>query len=270
MAKVITVDVSRCNGCYTCQTACKDEHVDNDWSPYAKPQPEIGQFWVELKEYVGGSVPKVRSHYIPEFCNHCEKPACLDICKVGAIEKREDGFVIIDPEKCNGCGDCVTACPYGSIYLNNELKICQKCTGCAHLLDAGEKLPRCVEACPTDALNFGEEADLQDFIVGSTVRKPETGQGPKVFYRNIPGKFIAGTLFDPDEQEVIIGAKVRATNGGKTWEVITDDFGDFWLNDLAQGKYNVVIEAEGYEYKTFDAVDATVDVNLGDIPLTKK
>jgi tetrathionate reductase subunit B len=270
MAKVFTVDVAKCNGCYTCVTVCKDEHVDNDWTPYAKPQPEIGQFWVNLKDYVEGTLPKVKSHYIAEFCNHCERPACLKACTVDAIEKREDGLVLINPEKCTGCDACIAACPYDAIYKNKDLGICQKCTGCAHLLDAGEKLPRCVEACPTDALWFGEESELQDFIIGSTVRKPETGTSPKVFYRNIPGKFIAGTIFDPDEQEVIIGATVRATNGGKMWEVLTDDFGDFWIKDLAQGIYDLVIEAEGYEYKTFKALDVRTSVNIGDIAMTQK
>jgi Fe-S-cluster-containing dehydrogenase component len=243
--------------------------VDNDWTPYAKPQPETGQFWVKLRETVRGSVPKVKSHYIPEYCNHCGKPACLAACSVGAIEKRPDGLVLIDPETCTGCDACVDACPYGAIYKNETLGICQKCTGCAHLLDAGEKLPRCVEACPTDALCFGEEADLQDFLVGATVRQPETGLAPKVYYRNIPGEFIAGTLFDPEEMEVVIGARVRATNGGKTWEAVTDDFGDFWIKDLAPGKYDVVVEAKGFAYKTFKEVDATESCNLGDIALVR-
>lgn len=270
MSKVITVDVSRCNGCYTCHTACKDEHVDNDWAPYAKQQPEIGQFWVKVEETVKGSVPKVKSSYIPEFCNHCEKPACLASCKAGAIEKRDDGLVIISPEKCTGCGDCAEACPYDAIYKNDKLGICQKCTGCAHLLDAGFKLPRCVEICPVEALGFGEEADLADFIEGSVVRKPEAGTVPKVFYRNIPGEFIAGTVFDPDKMEVIIGARVRATNGGKMWEVITDDFGDFWFRDLAIGVYDIVIETERFEYKTFSAVRSKGGVNLGDIALQSR
>jgi hypothetical protein len=126
-----------------------------------------------------------------------------------------------------------------------------------------------VEACPTDALGFGEASELGDFIVGSTVRLPETGCRPRVYYRNIPGRFIAGTVYDPVEKEIVEGAKVRATNGGKTYFQTTDEFGDFWFTDLAAGKYDVVIEAKGFEYKTFAAVDATADVNLGDIPLER-
>ena len=62
---------------------------------------------------------------------------------------------------------------------------------------------------------------------------------------------------------------MRATIGGKTVEVLSDEYGDFWFKDLAVGKYDVVIEAPGYDYKVFDNVDATKDVNLGDIPLDK-
>ena len=267
MSKVFCVDVAKCNGCYNCQIACKDEHAGNDWTPYARPQPDIGQFWLKLQENVGGTIPKVKIHYIANLCNHCEKAACMDACKLGAFYRRDDGLVILAPEKCNGCGDCMDACPYDAIYKNDDLKICQKCTGCAHLLDNDYKLPRCVEACPTDAMLFGEESELQDFIVGATVRMPETGMYPKVYYRNIPGKFIAGTVYDPVDKEVVIGARCRATNGGKTVEVLSDEYGDFWFKDLAMGKYDIVIEAKGYEYKTFDAVDARIDVNLGDIPL---
>jgi len=270
MAKVFCVDVAKCNGCFNCQLACKDEHVGNDWTPYAKPQPEIGQFWVKLQENVCGSTPKVKIHYIPQLCNHCEKAACMEACVNGAYHRRDDGFIILDPEKCKGCGKCFEACPYDAIFKNDELKICQKCTGCAHLLDNGFKLPRCVEACPTDAMLYGEEAEMQDFIVGASVRMPETGLRPKVFYRNIPGKFIAGTLYDPIDKEVVIGARCRATNGGKTVEVLSDEYGDFWFNDLAMGKYDVVIEAKGYEFGVFDAVDATKDVNLGDVALKRK
>ena len=269
MAKVFTVDVSKCNGCFNCQIACKDEHVGNDWTPYARPQPEIGQFWVKLSENVCGSTPKVKIHYIPNLCNHCENAACAVACPNGAFLRRDDGLLILLPEKCKGCGKCAAACPYDAIYMNRELKIAQKCTGCAHLLDNSFTMPRCVEACPTDALRFVEESEAQEFIVGATVRNPETGCRPKVFYRNIPGNFIAGTLYDPVEKEVIIGARCRATNGGKTVEAVSDEYGDFWFKDLAQGFYDVVLEAKGFEYKTFGHVDATKSVNLGDIPMEK-
>jgi len=267
--KIFTVDISKCNGCYNCQLACKDEHCDNDWRPYAAPQPEVGQFWLKLEENVGGSIPKVRIHYIPRLCNHCENAACLASCPVKAITRRDDGLVILSPDKCQGCKRCFDACPYDAIYYNEELDIYQKCTGCAHLLDNGFSTPRCVEACPTEALCFGEADEMQDFIVGATVMAPETGCRPRVYYRNIPGRFIAGTVYDPVEKEVIIGARVRATNGYKTIEVITDAYGDFWFNDLQTGKYDVVIEAKDFEYKTFPAVDAVRDVNLGDIPLER-
>lgn len=270
MAKVFCVDVSKCNGCYNCQLACKDEHAGNDWTPYALPQPEIGQFWCKLEEHVGGSIPKVRIHYIATLCNHCDNAPCMAAAENDAVYRRDDGLIIIDPEKAAGQKQIAEACPYGAIYWNEEHDVPQKCTGCAHLLDNGVKLPRCVEACPTEALTFGEEADMQDFIVGADVRKPELGCGPRVFYRNIPGKFIAGTVYDPVEKEVIIGAKCRATVGGKTYHTVTDNYGDFWFKDLSVGKYKVVIEADGFEVKRFDDVSTVEDVNLGDIPMDAK
>ena len=136
--KVFVIDLSICNGCYTCQFACKDEHCGNDWSPIAKPQPEIGQFWVKLTEEVRGTVPKVKVAYRPHLCMHCDDAPCMNVCSVeGAIYKRDDGLVIIDPNKCTGCRNCMDACPYGTIYFNEDLNLAQKCTGCAHLLDDG-------------------------------------------------------------------------------------------------------------------------------------
>ena len=143
--KAFVFDIARCSGCYCCQLACKDEHCGNDFTPIAAPQPDIGQFWVKVKEYVNGSAPKVAVHYVPEMCNHCEKCALLAIAKDGDVYRREDGLIIIDPEKAKGRKDLAEACPYGAVYWNAELDIPQKCTGCAHLLDNGYKLPRCVE-----------------------------------------------------------------------------------------------------------------------------
>ena len=63
--KAFVIDVGICNGCYACQIACKDEHVGNDWTPIAKPQPDTGQFWLKLTEHIRGTVPKVKMHYRP-------------------------------------------------------------------------------------------------------------------------------------------------------------------------------------------------------------
>ena len=100
--------------------------------------------------------------------------------------------------------------------------------------------------------------------------QPETGNRPRVYYRNIPGMFIAGTVYDPVEKEVVIGARCRATSGGKNLEATTDVYGDFWFNDLPVGTYDVAIEADGFEPKYFAAVGTAKAVNLGDIPLTRK
>lgn len=270
MSKAFVIDVARCSGCYNCQLACKDEHVGNDWEHYAKPQPEIGQFWLKVNEHVCGSIPKVKIHYIPALCNHCKDAPCIAAAKDGAVYRREDGLVIIDPEKAKGQKQLADACPYGAIFYNEELDLCQKCTGCAHLLDAGEKLPRCVEACPTDAMKFGEEEDLKDLIEGAVVLHPETGCHPRVYYRNIPGQFIAGTVYDPVEKEVLIGAKCRITSGAKVWEVYTDSYGDFWFKDLPVGKFDLAIEAKGFQNKYFYDLSTKECINLGDIPMEKK
>jgi len=268
--KAFMIDVGRCCGCYNCQLACKDEHVENDWTPYAKPQPETGQFWMKVEEHVRGTIPKVKMHYVPTLCNHCDHPPCIEACPDQAITKRTDGLVLIEPDRCTGCRNCLAACPYQAIYFNDELTLAQKCTGCAHLLDHGEKVPRCVEACPTDALMFGEEEDLKDLIDGATVLAPETGAAPRVSYRNIPGRFIAGTVYDPVAREVIIGARCLLTSGGKVVETFTDAYGDFWFKDLPVGTYSVSIEVKGFRGKYFSGLTTAKDVNLGDIGMERK
>lgn len=267
MAKVFVLDIAQCSGCYSCQIACKDEHCGNDWLPYAKSQPDTGQFWMKVNEKACGSIPKVRVVYTPVLCNHCDNPACAAAAKDGAVCKREDGLVIIDPEKAAGQKAIAEACPYGAVYWNEELNIPQKCTGCAHLLDNGYKQPRCVEACPHDAIVFGEEEELAELIRGAQVQKPETGLHPRVYYRNVPGQFIAGTLYDPVKKDIIEGAKCMAVTGGKIINVVSDDFGDFWFNDLAIGTYDITITARGYEPKYFYGIRTDECVNLGDIPM---
>lgn len=267
MSKVFCIDVSRCSGCYNCQFACKDEHCGNEWMPIAKMQPMTGQFWLKMEEHICGSQPKIKMHYIPLMCGHCENPACMAAAKDGAVYKREDGLVIIDPVKSTGQKQIVDACPYGSIYWNEELQIPQKCTGCAHLLEEG-KLPRCVDVCHTGALKFGEEVEFLNFIQTATVRNPESGCGPKVYYKNIPGQFIAGTVYDPVEEVVIRNAICTLSCKGRSFSVKSDTFGDFWFKDLAKDTFCLTIEAEGFKKLTFEGLSTEEKcINLGDLPM---
>jgi Fe-S-cluster-containing dehydrogenase component len=271
--KVFVIDLSICNGCYTCQFACKDEHCGNDWSPIAKPQPEIGQFWVKLTERVRGTVPKVKVAYRPHLCMHCDDAPCIESCPVeGALYKRDDGLVIIDPNKCTGCRNCVDACPYKVIYFNEDLNIAQKCTGCAHLLDSGWTEPRCVDACPTLALRMMDEDEAKELIADAEVWKPELKDQvhPRVYYLNVPKKFIAGTLYDPVEEEVFIGAKatLKDVASGETCAVETDNYGDFWFEGLRDSVYDLELTSGG-KVKNFAGLDTSGnDLNLGDVPLT--
>jgi tetrathionate reductase subunit B len=267
--KAFAIDISKCSGCYSCQIVCKDEHVGNDWTPYAKPQPEAGQFWLKMHENVRGTIPKVKIAYVPVLCQHCENAPCIAACGVeGGIYTRDDGLVIIDPKKCTGCQNCVDACPYGVIFYNESLHLAQKCTGCAHLLDRADGSwtePRCADACPYGAITFGEESELD--LSGSETLHPEYGLTTRVHYKNLPKRFIAGTVYDPDQEEIIKDATCTLTGDGVTSTVKTDGFGDFWFEGLEVGSFSLKIEAAG-KSKTISSISTEKDVNLGDIPLS--
>jgi tetrathionate reductase subunit B len=269
--KVFACDVSLCIGCRMCQISCKDEHCGNDWTPYAKPQPDIGQFWVKVNEFVRGTVgtsPKVKVYSYPVLCMNCEDTPCAKNCTGNAISRRADGLVFLDPKLCNGCKNCLGDCPYKVIYFNDMLNIAQKCTGCAHLLDRGWpiKIPRCVDSCYNKAITFGEEAEMSTNTAGASILHPEYGTKAKVFYKNMPKRFIAGTVFDPQKQEVVAGGTCTLSGAG-TATVKTDDFGDFWFEGIEVGKYSVKIEAGG-KTKTLSDISTEKDVNLGDIALS--
>jgi Fe-S-cluster-containing dehydrogenase component len=266
------IDINKCNGCYNCQLSCKDEHVGNDWSPIAKPQPDTGHFWYKISEIVQGSVPKVRVRYMHDLCRHCDDAPCIAACKRRALYKRDDGIVILDPGKCRGSRACIDACPYKAIYYNADLNISQKCTFCAHLLDDGWTEPRCVQSCPTDALIFGEESELKELIAKAELPDPGPKTGPRVYYLGLPNKhFIAGEVYDPDEDECLEGATVTLTgaDGVKRAQLKTDVFGDFWFERQEPGRYALEITMPGYVARSIGGVDASRDINVGSIELHK-
>jgi Fe-S-cluster-containing dehydrogenase component len=242
--KVFVIDQARCNGCYGCQIACKDEHCGNDWMPYQRPQPETGHFWLRLHETTHGQVPKVAIEYKPLLCNHCENPPCASMSD--SVSVRDDGLVVIDPIAAVGERALVDACPYGAIYWNKELEIPQKCDGCAHLVDAGE-VPHCVDLCVPEALRFGDEDEFGDVLNDAVPLPSLDGGRPRVYYLNAPGLFIGGEVWCSTEDECIAGSTVNLTlPDGSLLQTATDDFGDFWFRGLEPGMYKLAIKAANY------------------------
>ncbi len=172
------IDQSKCIGCHACSTACKSEN---------QVPLGVNRTWVKYVET--GAYPDVRRRFQVTRCNHCANPPCVRICPVTAMYQRADGIVEFDPSICIGCKSCMQACPYDSIYLDPETNTAAKCTFCAHRLDVGLE-PACVVVCPEHAILAGDLNDPASEISRKlstaqvTVRKPEQGTGPKLFYIN--------------------------------------------------------------------------------------
>jgi len=280
MGKIFVFDAAKCNGCHCCQVACKDEHCDMAWPPYAQAQPDTGQFWMKVSEKVRGQVPKVCVSYSVHGCMHCSNAPCMAVAKDNAVYRRDDGLVIIDPEKAVGQKQIVEACPYEAVFWNEELSLPQKCTGCAHLLDDGWSIPRCVEACPTEALRFGAREDFADELADAVVldAKPGTGPDPDLnadlnpepnfYYLNLPKRFIGGEVYDQEADEVLIGAQITLSKDGEIVGVTeSDDFGDFWFKQIEPALYTVSLEMEGYMTRSKEADVTEEDLNIGSIAL---
>jgi Fe-S-cluster-containing dehydrogenase component len=165
--------------------------VDSQCDPVNIAAAESAQDYRFSNRYRNEKVTK--SFFVPKLCNHCENPACVQVCPVGATYKTPDGVVLIDEKYCIGCRYCVQACPYGARYFNEETQTTDKCTWCYHRITKGLK-PACVDVCPVQARVFGDlndpASDISLFIRSHqiSVLKPWTGNGPHVFYNGIDGE----------------------------------------------------------------------------------
>jgi Fe-S-cluster-containing dehydrogenase component len=270
------IDLNKCSGCYNCFLACRDEHFDNDYSPIAAPQPFKDHFWMQIAESERGKYPKVKLSFIPKSCMHCDDAPCIRSAENGAVYKRADGIVIIDPQKSAGQKQILSSCPHRVIFWNEEKKIPQKCTFCAHLLDAGDPEPRCVEACPTGALQFGDVDDEKsDFArlwnsKNVEVLHPEFDLKPRVKYIGIPKRFVAGSIYFKDRDQCAENAKVTLTGHGIKETVRANNYGDFEFEGLGAAEdFHVKVESSGYVPQSFK-VQTQVDVYLGDILLKRE
>ncbi len=271
--KVLLIDVNACVGCHNCFIACKDEFVDHAWLPYSEAQPDMGPSWVMVQEIERGQFPKVKTCYIPQLCMQCENPPCGRAAQQGAVYQRDDGIVIIDPQKSKGQKHLVKACPFGNIYWNEKLDIPQKCTFCIHLLAQGWKEPRCVEVCPTQALRFGEREEFADVIAQAEPLHPEYGRNISVYYLGLPKAFIAGTTYSSQSGECLEGVKVSLIkdSGEEVLRTLTNNYGDFEFEGVeVDSAYCLKIEADGYYALTIEGIYAKKDVYLKEIYLQGK
>ena len=270
----MVIDVNKCTGCYNCFLACKDEYAGNDYLPYSAAQPLSGQYWMQVIERERGAYPKVKVAYTPIPCMQCDHAPCIKASSGDALYERDDGIVIIDPGKAAGRKEVVSACPYRVIYWNEERNIPQKCTFCAHLLDKGWKEPRCVEACPTGALVFGNlndpESDISKIVSRREVETlhPEFGLKGGVSYIGLPKRFIAGEVVLADRSnECAEGVKVTLINGEDTRTIETDNYGDFEFDGLPHNRsYTIRVDHEGYGSQEM-TVQSRLDINLGEVVL---
>jgi Fe-S-cluster-containing dehydrogenase component/formate-dependent nitrite reductase membrane component NrfD len=170
------IDLRKCIGCHACTIACKAEH-----------QIPIGvnRCWVKTVER--GSFPETRRFFLPVLCNQCVDAPCVRICPTNALFRRRDGIVDLNGQSCIGCRACMQACPYDQLFIDPNTHTAEKCNFCANRIE-NRLLPSCVSVCPTECRIFGDLDDPTSEVSrivqreAFTVRKPEKGTGPKVFY----------------------------------------------------------------------------------------
>ncbi len=172
------IDNRKCIGCHACTVACKSEH-----------DVPIGVNRTWVKQIEKGIYPNTRRVFSVLRCNHCEVASCVTICPVEALYIRDDGIVDFNNARCIGCKSCMQACPYDSLYIDPETKTAAKCNYCAHRIDVGLE-PACVNVCPEHAIISGDldnpESEISQLLGRHqvTVRKPEKGNVPNLYYIN--------------------------------------------------------------------------------------
>ena len=197
------IDKKLCHGCHSCAVACKVENnlpVDVWWN---RVHTDGG----DTMDMPRGTFPNVTLAYNPVACQHCENPACEEVCPTGATHKDEaTGIVLVDEDECIGCQSCIKACPYEGVrtliadepefYCSEAIGgagpahvggTVEKCTLCYHLTSQGGQ-PACVGVCPARARVFGDlddpDSEISKLIAeeGYTQWKAEEGTNPSVYF----------------------------------------------------------------------------------------
>jgi formate dehydrogenase iron-sulfur subunit len=164
-------DTSVCIGCKACEVACKQWNLLQGHEPsFLDGYDNTGQLDSQNWRYVQmiDNVPDETMGtgqgkawlMMSDVCKHCQHASCMDVCPTGAIIRTEFDTVYIQPDVCNGCRNCISACPYSVIGMDEETHVARKCTLCYDRLQNGME-PACAKACPTQSIQFGPLGELQ-------------------------------------------------------------------------------------------------------------
>ena len=193
-----------CIGCHACTVACKSEHD----VPIG-----VNRTWVKYVET--GSFPNTGRSFTVMRCNHCDDAPCMKICPTSALHRTGNGVVDFDDNVCIGCKACMNACPYDAIYINPDTNVANKCNFCNHRVEVGLE-PACVVVCPTHAIVSGDlddpNSDISKIVARDkvSVRAPEQGTAPKVYYRGV-------------DQAALDPTRTKIANDGMIWADTTEN-----------------------------------------------
>ena len=179
-------DSTRCTGCRTCEMACKDYKDLSATIAFRKVYDYEGGAWSDVGD--GTFTSDAFAYHVSLGCQHCNDPACVQVCPTGAMHKdAETGLVSVDAGKCIGCGYCAMACPYNVPTVDRTLGHSVKCDGCAERVAEG-KNPMCVDACPLRALEFGPLEDISGMgdIADIAPLPPAHYTGPNLYIKATP------------------------------------------------------------------------------------
>jgi len=170
------IDLRKCIGCHACTIACKSEH---------EIPVGVNRCWVKTVEK--GSFPDTTRFFFPVLCNQCDDAPCVSICPTSTLFKRRDGIVDFNSDSCIGCRACMAACPYDQLFIDPNTHTAEKCNFCANRVE-NKLQPACVSVCPTECRIFGDLDDPTTEVAqiiareAVTVRRPDKGTKPKIFY----------------------------------------------------------------------------------------
>ena len=188
-------DSTLCIGCKACEVACKEwNQVSEDgmeWSGFSYDNTGAlgASTWRHVKFVEQAPIPGLGGNageqaswtFSSDVCKHCEEAGCLEACPTGSIVRTEFGGVFIQPDVCNGCGYCVTSCPFGVVERNPSDGRAFKCTFCYDRQKVGLQ-PACAKACPTESIKFGEIEHLRETAQARLVQLKERGIQDTFFY----------------------------------------------------------------------------------------